>query len=439
MSYTGFVCQIKNLREHPNGDKLYLGECFGNTVCVSRSGYTDGMTGVYFPTDGQLSVEFATNNNLLRLRDENGHSIPGGGYMDPDKRNVTAIKLRCERSDGLFLPLSCLDYCFDNGAAANLKLGDTISVVNGHEICCKYIPRQQHRRGGYSEGNKTRKKKVKETSFPHFVEHIDTPQLRFCSNMFKPGDIICLTEKVHGTSSRNANTLTISYKKNIFDKIFGLKGRRVETYENVIGTRRTVVSEIEGGYYGSNQFRVDWGENFKNKLHPGETVFGEIAGWIDENTPVMGIADNTKTKDKDFIKKYGEHTTFTYGCEPGKSRFFVYRMTFTSPEGYVIEYPWDLVKLRAEQMGFETVPELDRFIYTTEEDFNNRIEKWMDISSTIDATHIIEGVVVRALNAPDFKVAKEKSFLFKVIEGIVKENASTPDIEEVEELLDGIN
>ena len=110
-------------------------------------------------------------------------------------------------------------------------------------------------------------------------------------------------------------------------------------------------------------------------------------------------------------------------------------MTFTSPEGYVIEYPWDLVKLRAEQMGFETVPELDRFIYTTEEDFNNRIEKWMDVSSTIDATHIIEGVVVRALNAPDFKVAKEKSFLFKVIEGIAKENADAPDNEEAEELL----
>ena len=433
MSYTGFVCQIKNLRDHPNADRLYLGECFGNTVCVSKTGYTDGMTGAYFPTDGQLSVEFAENNNLVRKKDENGNNV--GGYMDPDKRNITAIKLRGEKSDGLFLPLSCLDYCFEDEAAAHLKLGDTISVVNGHEICCKYIPRQQHHRGGYSEGNRTRKKKVKETSFPYFNEHIDTPQLRFCSNMFKPGDIICLTEKVHGTSSRNANTLTVSYKKNIFDKIFGLKGRCVEKYEEVIGTRRTIVSQTEGGYYGSNQFRIDWGENFKNKLHPGETVFGEIAGWIDETTPVMGIADNKKTKDKDFINKYGDKTTFTYGCEPGKSRFFVYRMTLTSPDGYVVEYPWDLVKLRAEQMGLEIVPELDRFIYTTEEDFNSRIQRWMDVSSTIDATHIIEGVVVRALNAPDFRVAKEKSFLFKVIEGIVKENADTPDVEEAEELL----
>jgi hypothetical protein len=32
MSYNAYVCQIKNLRNHPNGDRLYLGECFGNTV-----------------------------------------------------------------------------------------------------------------------------------------------------------------------------------------------------------------------------------------------------------------------------------------------------------------------------------------------------------------------------------------------------------------------
>ena len=79
MSYNGFVCQIKNLRDHPNADRLYLGECFGNTVAVSKDGYTANMIGVYFPTDGQLSMEFAKQNNLLRLRDENGHSIPGGG------------------------------------------------------------------------------------------------------------------------------------------------------------------------------------------------------------------------------------------------------------------------------------------------------------------------------------------------------------------------
>jgi hypothetical protein len=81
------------------------------------------------------------------------------------------------------------------------------------------------------------------------------------------------------------------------------------------------------------------------------------------------------------------------------------------------------------------VPELDRFIYTTEEDFMARIQKWLDIPSTIDSRHIIEGVVVRALNATGFRVAKEKSWGFKVLEGITKDEAAVPDMEEAEEVL----
>ena len=161
------------------------------------------------------------------------------------------------------------------------------------------------------------------------------------------------------------------------------------------------------------------------KLNQGEIVFGEIAGFFAPNSPIMSRGDNKKTQDKEFIRKFN---TFLCNEEEG---LVYHRMTI--PLLSVIEYPWDLVKLRAEQMGFETVPELDRFIYTTEEDFIDRINKWMDIPSTIDATHIIEGVVVRALNAPTLQWRKKKSYNFKVIEGIIKD-AEAPDIEEAEEV-----
>ena len=71
MSYNAYVCKIKNLRKHPNADRLMLGECFGNTVCVDTSYEVDEL-GIYFPTDGQVSPEFAEINNLLRKKDENG-------------------------------------------------------------------------------------------------------------------------------------------------------------------------------------------------------------------------------------------------------------------------------------------------------------------------------------------------------------------------------
>lgn len=432
--YKAYITELKNVRPHPNADRLQLGDCFGNTVCVNLD-YTEGQLGIYFPTDGQLSIEFAEYNNLLRKKDEAGNNI--GGYMDPNKRNVCAIKLRGEKSDGLFLPLSSLEYTGAN--LSTLRAGDVIDgTLNGHHICQKYIPAVkvvEYNKQKY--GSKIPKIKINLT--PYFAEHIDTPQLRFCQDMFKPGDYICLTEKVHGTSSRNANTLTVSYKRSLFDKIFHRKGKEIHEYKYVVGTRRTTVNESSGGFYGSNQFRLDWGERFKGKLNPGEEVYGEIAGFTGPNAPIMSRGDNKKTKDKQFIKTYGPTTIFSYGCdeEKGENRFFIYRMTYTTPEGMVIEYPWDLVKFRAEQMGFEVVPELERFIYTTQEDFMARIEKYMDIPSTIDPRHIIEGVVVRALNAPNkFVVAKEKSFNFKVLESIIKVDAEVPDIEEAEELVE---
>ena len=464
--HCGYITTLKNVRQHPNADRLLLAECFGNTVCVSLD-YFENQIGVCFPTDLQLSVEFATNNNLLRLRDENGHSIPGGGYMDPDKRNVTAIKLRGEKSDGLFLPLSCLDYCFEDGAAANLKLGDTISVVNGHEICCKYIPRQQHRRGGYSEGNKTRKKKV--NIAPLFVEHADTEQLAYNLNAFKPGDEIEITLKCHGTSQRTGHLPVFNgYKRTLLDRLLRREGTPVYEYDLVTGTRRTVIENTEGGYYGSNEFRMPHAEFFRNKLWKNETVYYEVVGFTDTGVPIMSPASNSKMNDKEFIKQYGETTVFSYGCSPDgmkkdmwydengilcyddteakQSDIYVYRMTMTNEDGNVVEYTPDFMRYRCEQMGVKCVPLLwkgvipenpasaDDPTITAGEWIKNVAERFYDGPDPIGKTHVREGVVVRVVNRPKFCAYKHKNFSFKVLEGLVKAVAETPDMEEADGL-----
>ena len=464
MSYTGFVCQIKNLRNHPNGDNLYLGECFGNTVAVSRNGYTPGMTGVYFPTDGQLSVEFATKNNLLRLRDENGHSIPGGGYMDPDKRNVTAIKLRGEKSDGLFLPLSCLDYCFEDGAAAHLKIGDTIDVVNGHDICTKYIPRGSKRVGRPTDGNRTRKKRV--PLAPLFVEHADTEQLAYNLGAFRSGDEVEITLKMHGTSQRTGFLPVFSgFRRTIWDKLFRRDGEPIYTYDIVTGTRRTVINGEDGGYYGSNAFRMPHSELFRGKLWKGETVYYEVVGFTDSGTPIMAECGNKKLNDKEFVKQYGQTTTFSYGCarQPipavvkapemievapavPQSDIYVYRMTMTNEDGNVVEYTPDFMRYRCEQMGVKTVPvfwkgtipenpaSADDPTIEPGEWIKNVAERFYDGPDPIGKTHIREGVVVRIINKPKFCAYKHKNWYFKALEGIVKVEAEAPDMEEADGL-----
>ena len=463
MSYTGFVCQIKNLRNHPNGDNLYLGECFGNTVAVSRNGYTPGMTGVYFPTDGQLSTEFCQNNNLLRLRDENGHSIPGGGYMDPDKRNVTAIKLRGEKSDGLFLPLTCLDYCFEDGAAAHLKIGDTIDVVNGHDICTKYIPRSNKRVGHPTSGNKTRKRRV--PLAPLFVEHADTEQLAYNLGAFRSGDDVEITLKMHGTSQRTGFLPVLSgFRRTIWDKLFRRDGEPIYTYDLVTGTRRTVINGEDGGFYGSNAFRMPHAELFRGKLWKGETVYYEVVGFTDTGTPIMAECSNKKLNDKDFVKQYGQTTTFSYGCarqpiagladpnDPNtafvtpQSDIYVYRMTMTNEDGNIVEYTPDFMRYRCEQMGVKTVPVFWKGTIpenpasatdpTIEpgEWIKNVAERFYDGPDPIGKTHIREGVVVRITNKPKFCAYKHKNWYFKALEGIIKVEAEAPDMEEADGL-----
>ena len=493
--YKAYVTILTNVRKHPNADRLLLADCFGNTVCVSTD-YAENQVGVYFPTDGQLSVEFAERNNLVRKKDDAGNNI--GGYMDPEKRNVTAIRLRGEKSDGLFLPISCLNYCYAHGdASIELRAGDVIDgLVNGHEICCKYIPRSNKSVRMSGGGNKTRKHKT--PTAPLFKEHVDTEQLAYNLGTFKPGDEIEITLKMHGTSQRTGYLpvlqgykdspwceLRNAWRKmwyNLFKKKAPFNevhdGEPVYDWGYVSGTRRVVLENYEGGFYGDNQFREQHSKIFEGKLWKGETVYYEVVGFTTIGAPIMSTASNSKLQDKEFIKQYGKETVFSYGCEPygytcspcvcnepcGKpqSDIYVYRMTMTNEDGEVVEYTPDFMRYRCEQMAVKTVPvfwrgfipEYEDIMYVDKNENDMPDEGEVTYTKPIDAgawvmklaeqfydgpdpvgkTHVREGVVVRIINRPKFAAYKHKNFSFKVLEGIAKVEAEAPDLEEAQEV-----
>ena len=459
MSYYAIVTILKDVRKHPNADRLQLATVFGNTVCVSME-YTEGQVGVYFPTGGQLSVAFAEANNLLRKKDAEGNNI--GGYMDPDKRNITAIKLRGEKSDGLFLPLSCLETF---GDVKKLSVGDRIDVFNGHEICVKYIPKTSARRGHVSNGNKTRNHKV--PLAPTFAEHADTEQLAYNLGAFKVGDELEFTLKMHGTSQRTGHLKVLTgYKRTLWDKLLKKQGTPVYDWGYVSGTRRVVLDSFDGGFYGSNEFRKQYHDFFDGKLLKGETVYYEIVGFTHDGASIMGQCSNKKLNDKEFVKQYGETTTFSYGCAPSplyevithtdgsteqrvlkpQSRIFVYRMTMTNEDGEVVEYTPDQVRHRCMYMGADFVPvewsglipenpgSKDDPTITAGEWILKKAEQFYDGPEPLDPTHIREGVVVRIINRPTFTAYKHKNFSFKVLEGIIKDTADAPDMEEADGL-----
>ena len=461
--YNAYVTRIKNLRKHPNADRLQLGECFGNTVCVSLE-YADNQLGIYFPCDGQLSVEFAEVNNLLRKKDDAGNST--GGYMDPNKRNVTAIRLRGERSDGLFLPLTCLE---SFGDVSTLKEGDVINTFNGHEICCKYIPRRSHRQGHISDGNRTRKKKADVA--PLFAEHADTEQLAYNRSAFKPGDEIEITLKMHGTSQRTGYLPVFKgYKRTFKDWLLRRDGKPIYDWGYVSGTRRTVLDNYDGGYYGSNEFREQHSKTFEGKLWKGETVYYEVVGFTHTGAPIMAEGNNEKLG-KDFVKQYGKTTVFSYGCDPEgesfkheyadcwdgmnvrefkpQSNIYVYRMTMTNEDGAVVEYTPDFMRYRCEQMGIKTVPVMWKGIIPAHTGdaaairlgqgagawIKEKAEQYYDGPDPIGKTHVREGVVVRIVNRPKFCAYKHKNHNFKMISGIIVNEIADSNVEISDEIL----
>jgi hypothetical protein len=232
----------------------------------------------------------------------------------------------------------------------------------------------------------------------------------------------------------------------------------------VTGTRRTVLENYDGGYYGDNEFREQHSKMFEGKLHKGETVYYEVVGFTTSGVPIMASSSNTKLNDKDFVKQYGDTTTFSYGCEPtGKkvlygidengeqfgiettvpqSDVYVYRMTITNEDGDVVEYTPDFMRYRCEQMGIKCVPIFWKgFIpenpasatdptISAGEWIQNKAEQFYDGPDPVGKTHVREGVVIRIVNRPKFAAYKHKNFSFKVLSGIAVDNINPDEVSE---------
>ena len=462
--HVGYIVQIQKLNKHPNADRLQIATIFGASVIVDLNTKI-GDLGIYFPIDLQLSEEYCEKNNLVRKLDENGNNI--GGYLEPNKRNIRAMRFRGSKSEGLFMPLETLVYT----GKTQFEVGEKIDVVNGYEICKKYIPRGK-KISNPRNYNKARKKKVPIS--PLFAEHADTEQLVYNMDAFLENDMVEMTLKMHGTSGRTGYLPVFqgyTSKFPLFNSLARLKtpptgkvarklydiaishATPVYDWGYVTGTRRVVLDNFEGGFYGDNAFREQHAKFFEGKLNKGETVYYEIVGFTTTGAPIMSSVANNKISDKEFTKQYGKITTFSYGCKENESACYVYRMTMTNEDGDVVEYPPDYMRYRCEQMGAKYVPVLWRgivpdklpivFDMETETDYQETpgdyikeiAEQYYDGPDPIGKDHVREGVVIRILNRPKFCAYKHKNFSFKVLEGIAKDLAAEPDMEEAQEVL----
>lgn len=420
MAYKAVITKLTNVRKHPGADRLNLANVLGNQIVVGLDN-VEGQMGIFFPTDGRLSVEYAKANDLIRRTLEDG--TKAGGMFD-ENRKVRAQKLRGEKSDGYWAPIESLAFTGYN--LSKLSVGDEIDSLNNVEICRKFITEATLR------AQSRQNARVQRSEIKMMKRHFETDQFRNVAEKIPAGSLIIITLKQHGTSHRVAHVLDEVKPKTFWQKFlarFGLFGR--PNWKYLHGSRNIILEDLNDPYYSSN-FRKQSVERFEGSLHKGEAVYLEIVGWVGESTPIMAVHDVKKVKDKTLLKQYGDKMTYKYGCIPGTNKPYVYRIVMSNEDGRAVELSWFDVKRRCRELGVEHVPEMVQpFIYDGDSaNLRKLCEGLSEGPDPIDASHIREGICIRYEHPDAFGIAKLKSFVFNEMESNSKDVAEVADLEE---------
>lgn len=436
MSYQAIVATLENVQPHPNADRLQIATVLNGShnIVVGLENKT-GDVGVYFATDGKLSEEYCIQNELFPIYDQSGAKI-GGGMFDPKNRRVRAQNLRSVKSDGYFASLDSVAFTGVN--LADLYVGFQFDVLNDVLICEKYYTPQTLRamKGGTAATRRV---------VPMLPMHQDTKQFAYEAETIAVGSICTTTLKIHGTSHRLANALVdVEHPQKWHHKILRKTPRITQEWKIVHGTRRVILGEHDErmSFYGTDKFRYDATAFLEPNLKKGEVIYGEIVGYVNDTTLVMGeVSTKDLKKDREFKSFFGgtipETMKYTYNCLPGQADFYVYRIAMADEEGNLVELSWPQVKKRCRELGAKFCPDFGLLPYTVSKkegiaELEEIVENFNSGADPIDPSHIREGVVVR-VDQPDGSVRflKSKNYFFKVLESIIKANEEYIDVEEV--------
>ncbi len=432
MSYSGLVTRIK-VRPHPNADKLAIGQCGPYQVVISKD--TPDMTmGVFFAVDGQLSEAFVKEHDLISRTevkpDPNDPTktieVKAGGYFG-NSRKVKCQKLRGEKSEGFWMPITCL--AFTGVCVAEFKEGDEITSVNGIEICRKYLTPATLK----AIGNRSTKP-VKQNKC--FAKHLETGQFKREGRSIPTGAVLYVTAKLHGTSHRtgyvmDTEEIKLPLVKRLLNKIYPFFATEKKEYKYLNGSRNVVLEKNGGtdGYYGNDGFRFKMTDPLKGLLNKNEVIYGEIVGYTTSGSPIMG---SMPVKDKEQQKIFGKTMEFSYGNEKSECSMYIYRITTVNEDGIAVDLSYPQMCKRCEQLGLKVVPLLiDPFVYDGDlEKLTAKLTALLEKPSVLDSRHVEEGVCIRWDGYPICNILKYKSFTFLGLEDEQKSDAEYVDQEE---------
>lgn len=340
------VCEIKDIEPHPNADRLDIATVKGWNCIVGKGQYEVGDYVVFFPPDSIIPEWIIKEYELEFLKN--------GG-------RVGTLKLRGFISQGLILPADIV-----LKVSRGYQVGDNVADVLGIK---KY---EVQERVTSKSGNITSRK----VQNPYFSKYTDIENIKNFDSVFAEGDVVVITEKIHGSNIRFGwLPIEINFRNG---NVFGIIRSLWNKY--ILGKRYEFV-------YGSHnvQLQFDNDKNFYSK-----NIYAEVLKKYDMSALPVGIIF--------YGEVYGKGVQdLEYGCDG--LELAVFDMKDVQTGNYV-----DVFKMndKCEQLGLPTVPVLYHgwFDYET-------LKFYTEGNSTICPTQIREGCVVKPiLETNDRKIGR---------------------------------
>lgn len=405
INYCGTIVEISNIIPLQGCDNIVATKIMGQSVIIGKSTVI-GTKGIFFPPETRLDAMFLSANNLYRDSTLN-HNPTCKGYFELNGR-IRAVTLRGYKSAGLFLPLDSLGYVLSAIELNELDLGQSFNVINGVKICEKYrIPQKTATAPSNRKNGKIgRSSRIVENQFRF---HYDTQAFYKNAHKLSPEDVISISKKIHGTSFVVANILVTP--QNRFLNWLSKYIPSILKYDYIYSSRKCIKNEFAGGgpgYYDYDLWK-DICDEVKESIPEGYTIYGECVGYVKTGAEIQ--------------------KNYTYGCAPGTHKNYVYRVTYTSPKGEVIELSWTQMQEFCSDHGLTPVkqlyfgragdlfPDIDRASHWNET-FLDRLAEYTEFemgdAMCSDNNYKVpaEGVVLRKDHLHTSEAYKLKNFAF---------------------------
>ena len=313
------IVSIEAVEPHPDPEvhSLAVAVVGGWRCVIGKDQFKTGDLALYVPIDAVLPPALV-------------EKVFANSKIKPDGGRIRAIKIRKQVSYGLLVkPETVL--------VANQLLGLAVGQDYGQFLgITKYEPPQARQLG--SQIGKVRS--TKNRTNPNFRVYTKFRRIEYMPGLFKDGEDVVVTEKIHGTNFR-AGWLPRGLKW--YERAWKWLGGTVKPkYEFVVGTHYTQLTEDKEyrGFYKD----VDTGEqrqkgnvyleavekyDLRNKIGHDEVIYGEVYG--------SGI----------------QPPGFTYGCAEGERRLVIFDVQLG---GQYIDH--DRVVTYGQTRGLDVVPTL---------------------------------------------------------------------------------